>query len=145
MSRPNLNRCAVLMLAGGLLACASTKSTTAEGESRPAPSETRAHRDPNVITTEELLNPAIRAQGVLEAIRLLRPNFLNLRGKASQSDPEAGRVHASIDGSSIISVDELRTMHVATVLEIRLLSVGAAMHQFGGAAREGPVILVKTM
>jgi hypothetical protein len=33
---------------------------------------------------------------------------------------------------------------VNSVLEIQFLSVAAAMQKFGGAAREGPVILVRT-
>jgi len=35
-------------------------------------------------------------------------------------------------------------MHVASVLDIRFLDAAAAMQRFGGAAREGPVILVRT-
>ena len=81
---------------------------------------------------------------MLQAIRNLRPQFLNVRGKNSQSNPEAGRVHASIDYGTIIPVEDLDHMHVNAILEIRFLNAGAAMQKFGGTAHEGPVIVVIT-
>jgi hypothetical protein len=102
----------------------------------------RPNRD--VITSAELSAPGLRALSVLEAIRQLRPQFLSVRGKNSQSDPEAGKVHASIDYGSIIPVDDLSQMHVNAIIEVRFLNAGAAMQKFGGTAHEGPVIVVLT-
>jgi hypothetical protein len=53
-------------------------------------------------------------------------------------------VHASIDGTKIVSIEELAGITVSTVSEIRFLNPAQAMQRFGGAAREGPVILVTT-
>jgi hypothetical protein len=43
-------------------------------------------------------------------------------------------VHASINGVAVVPLDELRTMLLAGVVEIRFLSAAAAMQRFGGAA-----------
>ena len=111
-----------------------------------------AHRDRNLITHEELSAPDLQAQSVLEVIRRLRPNFLNVRGaqsclgtSCSKADIESGKVHASVDGNPVVSLSEISTMHVSNVIEIRYLDAGAAMQKFGGSAHEGPVILIKTM
>jgi hypothetical protein len=88
-------------------------------------------------------------------VRSLRPQFLSVRGthtlqdtstaRKGAVDPEAGKVHASIDGTKIVSVEELAGISANSVAEIRFLNPAQAMQRFGGAAREGPVILVTTM
>lgn len=110
-----------------------------------APSPSPARRDPNLISREELLDPRVRARNVLEIVRELRPNFLSERGKNSMTDPEAGKVHGSINGVGVVPLDQLGGILTNVVLEIRFLNPAAAMQKFGGAAREGPVIVVKTM
>jgi hypothetical protein len=102
-------------------------------------------RDPNVIMADELSNASLAGLSVFEVVRRLRPNYLSSRGVQSRNNPESGRVHASINGVGVVSIDELRTMVAAGVVEIRFLSPAAAMQRFGGAAQEGPVILVRTM
>jgi hypothetical protein len=112
-------------------------------------------RNRDVITREELSAPAMQSQNVLEVIRSLRPQFLTVRGLhtmpvkdasgAQIVDEESGKVHASIDGGKIVPLDELSNITAARVVEIRFFSPSAAMQRFGGTAREGPVILVKTM
>jgi hypothetical protein len=107
-------------------------------EPAPAP-----NRDRNLITQAELSDPSIRAQSVLSVIRTMRPHFLVERGKNSHSDDEAGKVHVSVDNGRIVPLSELENIHAGTVQEIRYLDIAAAMRQFGGAAREGPVILIR--
>lgn len=138
----------VLLLAalGALTgACAARAPSSGAAGDAPATSQSPARRDPMVIAMDELSDPALRGQSVLEVVRVLRPNFLSNRGIQSRVNPEAGRVHASINGIGVVSLDELRTMHLAGVVEIRFLNAAAAMQKFGGAAQEGPVILVRTM
>lgn len=130
-----LYACALL----AVVACASGAS----GRSAIPPSS--AGRDRDVITQEEVVDAKLGAQSVLDVVRSLRPHFLNVRGTNSHSDDEAGKVHASIDGGRIIALSELGLIHASMALEIRYLTPAAAMQKFGGAAREGPVILVKTM
>jgi len=115
----------------------------------------RVSRDRNVITHEELSDPGLRAQSVLDAIRSLRPQFLSQRGVQSfkcgastsdcQTDGDAGNVHASIDNGRILPIQELANMHVNSVIDIQFLPTAAAMQKFGTAALEGPVILVRTV
>ena len=113
----------------------------------------RVNRDRNLITHEELSDPGLRAQSVLDAIRSLRPQFLSQRGVQSfkcsstgdcQTDADAGNVHASIDNGRILPLQELAGIHVNSVLEIQFFPTAAAMQKFGTAAQEGPVILVRT-
>lgn len=142
-------------------ACAGRAPSPGASDERESRPQTSARRQRDVITKEELSDPAIRAQSVFEVVKLLRPHFLNDRGSHSipysgsggsegdkaraAVDPGTGRVHVSIDNGAIRSLDELRSLHANGVVEIRFLSPAAAMQKFGGAAREGPVILVLTM
>jgi len=140
----------------GLLACSACSS--AGGKRDDVAAELKAqsspHRDRNVISREELADPAIAGRNVLEVVRTLRPQFLTVRGthalqdtataRTGRVDPEAGRVHASVDGTKIVSIEELAALTASTVTEIRFLNPAQAMQRFGGAAREGPVILVTT-
>lgn len=136
MSMNKLGMCLLLLATAG---CAGRASTGSESTSA------LARRDRNVITQAELSDPAVSSMTVLEAIRRLRPNFLSTRGVNSQSDAAAGRVHAAIDNNSVVPLEELRNISASHVVEIRYLDAGAAMQRFGGAAREGPVIVVRTM
>lgn len=112
-----------------------------------------SQRNRDLITQDDLsADPILRAQSVLEVVRALRPHFLNDRGNntiqdqsAALSDPEAGHVHASIDGGRVVPIGELNGMHANEVIEIRFLNAGQAMQKFGTAARQGPIILVTTM
>lgn len=147
-----LGTCLVL---AACAACSSGGTGQSEVSEAPQPSTGSAHRDRAVITREELADPAFSGQNVLEVVRVLRPQFLSVRGthtvhdtsttRKGAVDEEAGKVHASIDGTKIVSVDELAGIHASTVAEIRFLNPAQAMQRFGGAAREGPVILVTTM
>ena len=114
-----------------------------QGESSAAREPARGNRD--VISQEELSAPSVRAQSVLDVVRTLRPHFLTQRGKNSHSDDEAGKVHVSIDHGRIMTVEELNNLHAGSVIEVRFLNPSQAMQKFGGAAREGPVILVRTI
>lgn len=128
---------------GVALVLAATCACAGQGSSAGSPASGRLN--PSLITVEELRDPSLAGQSVLEVVRKLRPNFLSSRGVQSRNNPQSGQVHASINGVGVVSVEELRSMVLAGVVEIRLLSAAAAMQRFGGAAQEGPVILVITM
>jgi len=136
-----------------LLAAGTAAAPAAAQDSATKVTKTASgKRDRNLISHEELSAPDLQAQSVLEVIRRLRPNFLNVRGaqsclgtSCSKADIESGKVHASVDGNPVVSLSEISTMHVSNVIEIRYLDAGAAMQKFGGSAHEGPVILIKTM
>ena len=130
----------VLLLVG---ACASGSAVPA---SAPGPSS--LHRDPSVITQDELMDPAVSELTVYEAILRLRPNFFSTRGTqtiANQGSGESGKVHASIDNAGVVELDQLKRMRASGIIEIRLLSPAAAMQRFGGSSKSGAVITVRTM
>ena len=143
---------AIILVAATGCAARQNPPVAGDGATQAAAPATR-NRD--VITKEELTAPSISGLTVLDAVRSLRPHFLNVRGqntvpakKADGSqvvDQESGKVHASIDGNRIVAVEELAGLRAGTVAEVRFLSPAAAMQRFGGTARQGPVILVKTM
>jgi hypothetical protein len=151
MSTTFLRTCLVLVACA---ACSKGGATTrAEpAASRQSATTTTTRRDRNVITREELADPSVAGRNVLEVVRSLRPQFLTVRGThtlqdtatARRVDQDAGKVLASIDGTKIVSVDELAGISATSVVEIRFLTPAQAMQRFGGAAREGPVILVTT-
>lgn len=109
----------------------------------------------DVITEADIAaDPALKAQSVLEVIRRLRPHFLTDRGTSGMTaqddrgntygDPEAGKVHVSIDNARVSPLSELSALHAGNVVEIRFLNVAQAMQKFGTLSRQGPVIFVKT-
>jgi len=156
----------LLVFAGG--ACAKHYTPATAGELDAAPATQAAARSRDVITHDELQAPGVAGMTVLEAVRSLRPRFLTVRGLntlpvmdcpgggaactptigpngAPLTDDESGKVHSSIDGTSVRPLDDLSAISARNVKEIRYLDVPAAHHKFGSASREGPVILVATM
>jgi hypothetical protein len=133
------------ILVAATAACgAKAAPETGEG---PAPA---ANHDRDLITREELMAPGgMGAQSLYTAIKTLRPTFLTVRGAQSFSNstanPDEGAVHVSVDNGRILPLDELQTIHTATVKEVRYYTSAQAMQKFGGAARSGPVILVTTV
>ena len=150
--RPIIAGLIVVALSG----CDTNSESTAEGSQATASATPNRNRD--LITRDELTAPAVTGLTVLDAIRSLRPQFLTVRGQNTMPakegndpagrqlvDQESGKVHASIDGGKIVPVEELSGIRAGTIVEVRFLSPAAAMQKFGGSARQGPVILVKTM
>ncbi len=113
------------------------------------------NRNRDIITKEELQAPAVNSLSAFDVVRTLRPHFLAQRGKnnvpvkdangAHYTDDEAGQPHASIDGAKVTALDELKSINANQLIEIRYLTPSQAMQKFGGSARQGPVILVRTM
>ena len=141
MSTKLISLCAVVAIS----ACAGRAPATVPPAGGAEATEPAPNRDRDVITLQELSAPSVRAQTVLSVIRTMRPQYLVERGKNSHSDDEAGKVHVSVDNGRIVPLSELDNIHAGTVQEVRYLNIAAAMRQFGGAAREGPVILVRML
>jgi hypothetical protein len=139
-------------------ACAPKPGAGVSGGTATPSATAPANRNRDIITKEELSASNVSSLSVLDAVRSLRPHFLSVRGqntmpakegndpeKKQIGDTESGKVHASIDGNKIVSIEELAGLRAGTVVEVRFLSPAAAMQRFGSTARQGPVILVKTM
>jgi hypothetical protein len=126
----------------GALACAPAQQASQQGSQQPSPAVER--RDPNVISAKELADPSISTGDALTAIRHLRPNFLIVRPGGSIQSPNAGSVHVSIDGGTLLTTDELKELRVADLKEIRYLNATDAAKRFGTLSGTGGVILVQT-
>ena len=77
---------------------------------------------------------------LLEAVRKLRPRFLNDRGGAIGGGRET--VAISLNGSDLLPVGELARIGVMEVNEIRYLNTAAAAQRFGMAGSNGPVLIL---
>lgn len=134
-----------------VLAVACAKNPSPETGTPAAGTATRSTaRSRDVIVQEELQAPGIASLSVIDAIKSLRPQFLTVHSVNSTyvpgtGDDETGKVHASFDGTKIVSLDVLATIHANTVKEIRYLTAAAAQEKFGQASRQGPVIIVTRM
>ncbi|MDB4913496.1 MAG: hypothetical protein JWM95_1140 [Gemmatimonadetes bacterium] len=152
-----MNKLSACVLVIGVSACSGGSSSP---QTAPAPvsdgtigtpaADAAPSRNRDLITQQELQAPQIAGLTVLEAVKSLRPQFLTDRGKnttpvAGYVDGESGKVMASIDGARPSVIDDLSGLRAGTVKEVRFLNIAQAHQKFGGAAREGPVVLVTTM
>ena len=137
----------LFVVAVSAAACAgkTTAGDPAAPEQQAGAAREGANRNRDLITQEELSAPDTRSRTVMEVIRSKRPHFLIERGMNAHSDDEAGKVHVSIDNGRILPLSELETIHAGSVIEVRYMNPAQAMQKFGGAAREGPVIVVRTI
>lgn len=129
-SRHSIRALALLMLVVG---CASSPGTA-------APSAGVPHANSDVITRQELADPALAGNTVVEAVRRLRPRFLNERGGALKGAPE--RVQVSVNGADPVPLGELSRLELVDIEEIRYLSVADASLRFGLRGNMVPVMLV---
>jgi hypothetical protein len=123
-----------------VLASACASSQTNDSELRAV--TPKAKKDPNVITQEELQDPAITSRDAYTAIRHLRPNFFVYRGPTTYNDPSAGATQFSTDYGPLRPLKELASMNTFTFVEVRYLNADQAQNRFGINANAGPVIVL---
>ena len=114
-----------------LLACAAAPAASSAGG---------ASHDRDVITAQELADVRVASGSVLEAVRKLRPRFLN-QGSPEYKATDNGLM-ASINGAAPTSISDLSRMSATEVTEVRYLSIADAGFRFGLAGNNGPVLLV---
>ena len=131
-------------------ACSSSKPSTSpaprEGELTavsPTPA-TRARKNPDVISQQELRDPTIAGTDAMTAIRQLRPAFFRTRGPQSFSNPNAGLVQISQDYGPLQPLSQLSGVDTRSLVEVRYLNANDAQNRFGINANGGPVIVVLT-
>ena len=134
-------RAALLLLA---ISCAKQSAPNVGN----APGE-RITKDPDVISIEELQDPAIAGTDALTAIRQLRPAFFRQRGPQTlraNADPASapGMVHISQDYGQLQPVTALTEISARILIEVRYLNAVDAQARFGINANGGPVIVVLT-
>jgi hypothetical protein len=118
------------------LACASSPSSSAAVvDAHPA-------KNSDVITREELADPALSGSTILEAVTRLRPRFVN--GRSGGIGGVREEVQVSINGGDPMAISELSRIALPQVTEIRFLSTADAGLRFGLRGSMGPVLLVTT-
>jgi hypothetical protein len=106
--------------------------------SAPAGQGSRASGD--VITHADLADPALTGSTVLEAIRHLRPRFLNERTSGIHGEAESAQV--SVNGGAPGPLSDLSRLDIGDIQEIRYLSTADASLRFGLTGSMRPVLLV---
>ncbi|MDB4883098.1 MAG: hypothetical protein JWL95_1864 [Gemmatimonadetes bacterium] len=123
--------------------CAKPATTGGTTSSTTAPT-TRVSRNPDVISREELADPAIAGADAMTSIRQLRPAYFRNRGPQSFSNSSAGQVQISQDYGPLQAVTQLSAIDTRSLVEVRYLSAVDAQTRFGINANGGPVIVLLT-
>jgi hypothetical protein len=124
-----------------VVASCSTKAPAATGGTA---GQERTARNPDVISREELRDPAIAGTDAMSAIRQLRPAFFRTRGPMSIRNQTAGLVQISQDFGPLQPLNALNGVEVRSLIEVRYLSAVDAQSRFGINANGGPVIVLLT-
>ena len=121
--------------------CASSGgSSGATQQSASSPSRQRGSRD--VITQEELANTDV--QTALDAVRRLRPNFLQTHGGASASITQAPQdVVVYVDNTRMGGPSALAQIPINDVKEIQYLNGTDATQRFGTGHGSGAIIVIR--
>jgi len=133
-----VSRLAIAALMAVSVACGGSRDPDIPGGA-PAPS--RVERQANVISSEEMQDPAIYSRDAYTAIRHLRPNFFTYHGPNS-FQTGTGAIHISIDYGPLQELQQLSKMTVMGILEVRYLNAEQAQARFGLNANGGPVIVL---
>ena len=121
----------VSMLVGALpLSACSTKRT----ERRPVLSR-------NILTSAEI--DKTNAVSALDAVRSLRPHFLNTRGSQSIQDPTPIQPVVYLDGMRLGPPSTMAMINASSVMTIEYISSIEASSRFG-LGHQGGAILVST-
>jgi hypothetical protein len=136
-----LNRVSRLSIVGFVAVAASCGGNRYPDTPGGAPAPARVERQPNVITMEEMQDPAIYSRDAYTAIRHLRPSFFTYHGPNSFQS-STGLLHVSIDYGPLQDLQQLAKMTTNGVLEVRYLNEEQAQARFGLNANGGPVIVL---
>lgn len=132
-----------------LFLSASCAGNPAPDQGSASATPERVARNPQVISKEELQDPAIAVTDALTAIRQLRPAFFRDRGPQTlrSGDPSSmpGQVQVSQDYGQPQPMGALSGISTRTLVEVRYLTAVEAQARFGINANGGPMIVVLTM
>jgi len=139
------------LLLAASLACASSPAPVRAPSSASADTAAiqlrtpRPRRNANVITRDELVDPALQGATALDAVRRLRPNFLANHGAVSLTNPGATALKVSMDGINLGPLDDLDRVRTNEIRSIRYLTASDATQRFGITSGGAPVIIVERM
>lgn len=132
--RARASRSLVASIALVVSGCASPPSS----ESAPRPPE----RSSSVLTWREIEAAQLGSGLVLDAIRQLRPGFLNPRGGADRGGDQAD-IQVSINEGIPTALSALQDLSAKSVASVTLMTPGDALLRFGMRESLGPVLLVR--
>lgn len=98
-----------------------------------------ASRSRDLITAEELME--VPHGSVYEAVRALRPRWLQARAGATMRNPQRETPRVYMDGQPFGGVNELWTLLPGEVGEIRFLSASDATTRFGTNHFAGAIVV----
>ena len=93
-----------------------------------------------LITTDELSHSS--EIFLYDAIRRVRPNFLQPRGVAAFGAPQTTELSLYVNGERMDSIDDLRRISCTEVLEVRFYEPQLANTKFAGHNNAGGAIAV---
>jgi hypothetical protein len=115
-----------IMTLAAVIACASSGG-----------SGTRPHRDPNLITEQEIESSG-ETNG-LDVVTRLRPMFLKTRGRSTINGPESEYASVFLDGQYYGGLNSLRNIVAQQIHEIRYLNGPDAVSKYGMRYGSGAV------
>jgi hypothetical protein len=133
-----ISRLSIAALVAVTTSCGGSRYPDTPGGA-PAPS--RVERQANVISSEELQDPAVYSRDAYTAIRHLRPNFFTYHGPNSFQS-STGILHISVDYGPLQELQQLAKMTTMGILEVRYFNAEQAQARFGLNANGGPVIVL---
>jgi len=133
--RPSI---AVSLSALLLVACASG---TAGGGAGGA-STSRARRDPNVITAEEIRTTP--AQTLYDAVRALRPAWMMRSAPTALNQQQQTQLLVYVDGTRFGGMESLRRLNPGSVQAVRYYSPSSAEARFGPGHLQGAIEVITT-
>lgn len=104
------------------------------------PSTTRAARNPNVITKEEIA--AANVYNAYDAVSMLRPNFLHFHGQTTIIGSDTGYPKVYLDRILFGDLSSLRTLDVYGIREIHYYNGQEASSRFGLGNVSGAIEVV---
>jgi hypothetical protein len=119
---------ALVLLAGLTMACASSG-----GPARPL-------RDSNVITKEDITKS--RVYNAYDAIRMLRPAFLNTHGATTLTGADSGFPNVYLNHQYYGDLESLKGLEVSAIREIHYYNSSEASARFGLGNASGAIEVI---
>jgi len=125
----------------GAFGCASSPAGT-PGATQQASSPSRSRSSRDLITSEELAK--LDVQNALDAVRRLRPNFLQTHGGLSSSITQGPQdVVVYVDNTKMGGPASLAQIPITDVKEIQYLNGPDATQRYGTGHGSGAIIVIR--
>jgi hypothetical protein len=124
-----------------LAGCSSSSSSQAEAAPAPSGAKPAVRRDANLITEEELAKSP--ARNGLQAVQMLRPDWLRGRGATSIRETSPTQVVVYVNEQRLGGPEQLEGLAITAIKSLRHMSASEATNRWG-TGHNGGVISVIT-